>query len=81
MTVEDIWRKDTNRPRGTLAVVIHQVTSGGFEAEHIRWVHPVYPLLVALHRRPLGATRVSGSLLGAWDEKNRPADCQGARDS
>ena len=81
MKVEDIWRKDTNRPRGTLAGVIHQVTSGGFEAEYIRWVQLVYPISVALHWRPLGATRVCGSLLGTWDEKKGPADCQGARDS
>jgi len=81
MTVEDIWRKDTSRPRGTLAGVIHQVSSSGSEAERIRWVHPVYPISVALRWRPLCATRVCGPLLSAWDEKKGPADSQGARDA
>ena len=81
MTVADIWRQDTSRPRGTLAGVIHQVSSSGSEAQRIRWVHPVYPISVALHRRPLGATRVCGPLLGAWDQKKGPVDSQGARDA
>ena len=41
MTVQNIWRKDTSRPRDTPRVVILQVFSGGSEAEHIGWVHQV----------------------------------------
>ena len=41
MTVENIWRKDTSRPRGTPRVVILQISSGGSGAEHIQWVHLV----------------------------------------
>ena len=38
MTVENIWRKDTSRPRGPPRVVILQVSSGGSGEEYIRWV-------------------------------------------
>ena len=38
MTVENIWREDTSRPRGPPRVVILQVSSGRSGAEHIRWV-------------------------------------------
>ena len=81
MTVEDIWRKDNSRPRGTPRGVILQVSSGGSGAEHIRWAHLVYHSWVWLHQRPPGVTRRCGPLLGVWDEQNCPADSQGGREA
>ena len=82
MMVEDICGRDTSRLRGALpAWVIRQVSSGGSGAQHILWVHRLYPTSVGLHQRPPGATRVREPLLGAGDEKKGPADSKGAQDA